>query len=526
MTADRTTDIATEARRILLEKLIADPRLDLPESVIERAGHVRFVPENTHPFIPSLLKFSESSSALWALAGLFSDAIAQNRYGLPPQSVTLDVYSASMFLMSTYMFKAENGASIWDPFLRDRLTHLDLGNLHESYRRAATNMYKAKDGVFFHLHGSLNPTNTFTMLDLPQHRLDLQGPEHYNTVLDIFKDAVAQRDSRWLDIESNEHWRQAGTICYTPEQFRLTSHGKAMENEPIYNVNRIMEDIPPVAWPTVDARYRPLAGINVLDLSRVVAGPTISSILALLGANVLRISSHTLPDTIFLYDTQIGKRDTSLNLKTPEGKLKLKQLLEDADVIVDGYRPGALEKLGFSRTYVQEVGRRRGRGIVHLRECCYGWKGEWSFRSGWQQISDALTGTPWIQGKYFGLDEPVIPLLPNSDYQTGIIGAISVCQALLQRATVGGSYNVDVSLTQFNLWYLGLGIHDDQTHHELLRMNPGFSARHDTELHPLVAKVEMLSRRSQGEGKGKIGRLEADCAAREGGPRSSHGIGV
>ncbi|OAL53148.1 CoA-transferase family III [Pyrenochaeta sp. DS3sAY3a] len=285
---------------------------------------------------------------------------------------------------------------------------MDLGKIRETYRGTATNMcacsfllfcifltfgtrYKAKDGVFFHLHGSLDTTSILHMLDLPQHRPDLQDRKHYETVRQIYRETVSKYDSEWLDIQSNEHWRQAGTICYKPEEFLMTRHGQAMANEPIYNIHHIHEDLPAVPWPCIDdPRKRPLAGIKVLDLSRVVAGPTVGSVLALLGATVLRISSDTLPDTILLFDTQIGKKDTRLNLKTAEGKKKLANLVEDADVLLDAYRPGALAKLGFSEPFLQSVAKRRGKGIVYARECCYGWKGEWAHRSGWQQISDAV----------------------------------------------------------------------------------------------------------------------------------------
>ncbi|CAF0843859.1 unnamed protein product [Rotaria sp. Silwood1] len=126
-------------------------------------------------------------------------------------------------------------------------------------------------------------------------------------------------------------------------------------------------------------------------------------------------------------------------------------ILAEADVILDGYRPGCMERLGFGRQAVHEMALKRGKGIVYARENCYGWAGPWSLRSGWQQISDCVTGVAWLQGKFLGLNEPVLPLLPNSDYQTGIVGAIAIVQALHKRAHQGGSYNVDVSLNQFNI---------------------------------------------------------------------------
>lgn len=253
--------------------------------------------------------------------------------------------------------------------------------------------YKAKDGRFFHLHGSLNTTNTLHMLGLPQHRPDLTDPDE---IKDIYRNAVAQHTASWLDIEANDFWRQPGTICYTQDEFRnATAHGRASWNEPLYTLDRVenTSSLPPVPWSSLsDPKNRPLAGIKVLDLTRVIAGPSISKILALLGADVLRISSRGIPEaTILMFDTQIGKKDAEIDLKSVEGKLKFRALLEEADVLLDGYRPGVLEKLGFGRSMVHEIARRRGKGIGYARENTYGWRGEWSGRCGYQQISDCVS---------------------------------------------------------------------------------------------------------------------------------------
>lgn len=231
------------------------------------------------------------------------------------------------------------------------------------------------------------------MLGLPQHRPDLEFPLDLAKIKTIYREAVGSRHSSALDIEANEHWRQPGVICYTPEEYAQTAHGKASIEEELYDLQRIHDNIAPVPWPpSLDEDRRPLAGIKVLDLTKVVAGPTISRVLALLGADVLRVSTSTQPEPSFiLLDGQIGKRDTDINIKTAEGKKTFQNLLEEADVVIDGFRPGALAKLGFSGQWIQEVARRRGKGIVYCRENCYGWKGEWSNRAGYQQISDCVS---------------------------------------------------------------------------------------------------------------------------------------
>lgn len=230
------------------------------------------------------------------------------------------------------------------------------------------------------------------MLGLPQHRPDLSDAA---AVKDVYRQAVGQHTAAWLDVEANEFWRQPGTICYTKDEFRNhTAHGRVSWDEPLYSIDAVTDvlTLPAVPWPTMtNALNRPLTGIKVLDLTRVIAGPTISKILALQGADVLRVSSRSIPEaSILMFDTQIGKRDVEIDLKTRPGKLAFRALLEEADVILDGFRPGVLERLGFGRTMVQEMARRRGKGIVYARENTYGWRGEWQDRCGYQQISDCV----------------------------------------------------------------------------------------------------------------------------------------
>lgn len=443
MKATGSRPISVEAARILETRLLNDPALNVPRSIAERFSSVSFEPRDATPVIPTPCKISESAAALWALVGLFAAQIDEDRYGAGegPRGVRVDVLQATLFPFSAFLFEID-GKGIWDPSVRDRTRHLDLGRFMEPYRGLATNIYRTRDGGFFHLHGSLDTTQTLNMLGLPQHRHDLTAQDTA-AIKKIYADAVAQHDARWLDLEANEFYRQAGTICYTADEFRQTAHGKASVDTPLWQIYNVNAALPAPAWPAAPGghsthRRKPLTGVRVLDFTRVIAGPTISKTLALLGADVLRISSRTVPEpSSLIFDMQIGKRDTSLDLKTKEGKMALRSLMESADVVIDGYRPGALERLGFGRAWVHEVAARRGRGIVYARENCYGWVGEWSHRSGWQQISDCVcfpfslqlrslsnarllvqvTGVSWEQGKFLGLNEPVVPLLPNSDYQ-------------------------------------------------------------------------------------------------------------
>jgi hypothetical protein len=289
--------------------------------------------------------------------------------------------------------------------------------MNQPWRRLSTNVYPTKDGRWFHLHGSMNSDKTQGMLGLQQHDPELKDEDE---IIKKYCNRVSQFDSDWLDLEANEHFRQAGTVCLTPSEYIQSEQGKAVASDPLFLLeHQAHSSLPPVPWPQMNTKsYRPLEGIKMIDLSCVIAAPTIAKLAALFGATVIRVSCDMQPDMgPLLVDGNIGKRDVTLNLKTDAGRKALDDLLLDADVVLDGYRPGALDRLGFGPAYMFGVAKRRGKGIIYIRENCYGWKGPFAHRSGWQQISDCITGVSWVMGEFLGLKEPVVPLIPNSDYQ-------------------------------------------------------------------------------------------------------------
>jgi len=218
----------------------------------------------------------------------------------------------------------------------------------------------------------------------------------------------------------------------------------------------------------------------------VIAAPAVSKLLAALGADVLKISNLDNPEIgALLVDMSTGKRDTALNLKSVDGKRDFDRLVKDADILIDGFRPGVLDRLGYDAKSLRTLSP----SLILMRENCYGFKGPLAYRSGWQQISDCLVGISWLQGKAMGLNEPVVPLLPNSDYQTGLIGAAAAIQALLTRAKDNVTFDIDLSLTQYNIWYYRLGQHNEDVWQAILERNPGFEVRHYDEMASLTGKT-------------------------------------
>lgn len=148
---------------------------------------------------------------------------------------------------------------------------------------------------------------------------------------------------------------------------------------------------PPCSLPS-SSDGRPLSGIKVLELCRIIAGPTITRILGEYGATVLKITSPNLSDVpFFQVDGNMGKHAADLDLKTSEGKAKFETLLADVDIVVDGYRPGTFDRLGYGPKQLSEMATSRGKGIVYVNENCFGYEGEWADRPGWQQIADCVS---------------------------------------------------------------------------------------------------------------------------------------
>ena len=242
--------------------------------------------------------------------------------------------------------------------------------------------------------GSLNSDPSLTALGLP---LEGEPEDTYEAAVERIQSKVLEFDAPALDDLMNNQYRQAGTTVFSAEEYLATEHAQANAKVGLYEVVRDANSSQPAGWWPENSSLpsspkRPLAGLKVIDLTRVIAGPTITRGLAELGASVMRVvSPHVVDWPRAFHDLNWGKWNTFLHLKDEGDKETLKKLILDADVVVDGYRPGVMDRLGFGREAIFELVRNRDRGIIHLRENCYGWHGDWATRSGWQGISDAAS---------------------------------------------------------------------------------------------------------------------------------------
>jgi hypothetical protein len=316
------------------------------------------------------------------------------------------------------------------------------------YRTSATNIYRCKDGRYFHLHGSMDPEPTQDSIGVP-HNMDVTTPEESWAP---YEEKLAKIDSKEMQRLASDVYKQAGTICWTTEEFKASEHGKANAHVGLYEIHDVPNTKQPACWWPESAETssrRPLAGLKVVDLTRIIAAPAMTRGLAELGASVMRVTASHITDMSNLHiDLGWGKWSSHLDFRNPSDVEKLRTLIMEADVVVQGYRPDILNKYGLGMDALLELTKNRERGLIVVRENCYGWNGPWAYRSGWQQISDACCGVSMEFGKAMGNDEPVTPVFPNSDFCTGTSGVIAVLNAILRRGAEGGSYKVDVSYCQ------------------------------------------------------------------------------
>jgi hypothetical protein len=221
------------------------------------------------------------------------------------------------------------------------------------------------------------------------------------------------------------------------------------------SIEKIGDSAPEPAWrdrsttavSSSSSSSRPLQGLRVLDLSRLLAGPTNGRTLAEHGAQVLLVNSARLVNIpAFVMDTGHGKRSSILELGEPGGLTTLKELVAGADVFTQGYRGGSLERRGLGPHDLAEIRP----GIVVVTINCYGDAGPWRGRPGWEQMAQTVSGIAVGQG---GADHPALVPAAACDYTTGYLAALGTLAALCRRADEGGSYHVRVSLCQTATWF-------------------------------------------------------------------------
>ncbi|MFF9140532.1 CoA transferase [Streptomyces albogriseolus] len=256
-------------------------------------------------------------------------------------------------------------------------------------------------------------------------------------------DAVAAVLARRSAREVEETVTAAGGLAValrTPEEW--AAHGQAAAVARLPLVERVRLDAAPAREFTAAGGnpLLPAAGLRVLDLTRVVAGPVATRTLALLGADVLRLDPPGLPELPDQHtDTGFGKRSALVDLAS--GREVFEELLARADVVVTGYRPGSLNRFGLSAEAL--AGRRPG--VVVAQLSAWGAAGPWAGRRGFDSLVQVATGIAHIEGEH---GRPGALPAQALDHGTGYLLAAGVLRALSDQADAGGGRLVRVALAR------------------------------------------------------------------------------
>lgn len=241
--------------------------------------------------------------------------------------------------------------------------------------------------------------------------------------------------------------------------------GMAVMTEPlVLQTSFVASEKPDWALPS----KRPLHGIRVLDLTRVLAGPVATRMLAGLGAQVLRIDPLDWDEPAVLPDVTLGKRCARLDLRSPEGLRSIEHLLKEADVLVHGYRPGALDGLGLSA----ERRRQLQPGLVEVSLDAYGWTGPWRDRRGFDSLVQMSSGIAQAGMETLAKDGPFPLPVQALDHSAGYLMAASALMGIVKRVQTGSGSRARVSLARMASLLTSGGVRSD-VNGSLSALTPG-----------------------------------------------------
>jgi len=367
--------------------------------------------------LPSSFRMAAAAQASIAAAGLAAAEIWKLRSGAA-QQVSVDALHAVVECRSERYLRLDGKPPpAWDP---------------------TAGVYRTRDGGYVRLHTNF---------------------AHHRAAVCKVLGCEAEREKiqaalmEW-DGEAFETAAYAGgavvSFMRSPDQWLATPHAKALAGLPVLTIEKIGE-APPRPWRGGD---RPLAGVRVLDLSRVIAGPVAGRTLAVHGADVLLVYGPNVPGIPWLtIDTGRGKLSTFIELKSEQGRARLRELLAEADIFSQGYRPQAIAAQGFSPEEAAQISP----GIVYVTLSAYGHAGPWGERRGFDSLVQTSTGFNHAEGAAAGVEGPKELPAQMLDHATGYLMAFGAMMAKARQAREGGSWHVRVSLAQTGRWLWNLG---------------------------------------------------------------------
>lgn len=356
--------------------------------------------------LPSVFPVTEFASASIGAAGTaLSGLIAL--HGRPAPAVTVDRRLASLWFAGSLRPEGWAPPPPWDPVAGD---------------------YRTADGwIRLHTNADAHRRAALGVLDVPADR-----------------ERVGAAVAAWQATDLETAVVEAGgcaAAMRTINEWDAGEPGVAVAEEPL------------VAWALTGASRRPdprptpgrpLAGVRVLDLTRVLAGPVATRFLAQLGAEVLRIDPPWWDEPGVLPEVMLGKRSSRLDLRDADARSRLLDLLADADVLVHGYRPGALDGLGLG----EDVRRSVAPGLVEVTLDAYGWTGPWAGRRGFDSLVQMSTGIADAGMRRLGRDVPTPLPVQALDHATGYLMAAAAIRAFTERLRSGRGARAALSLAR------------------------------------------------------------------------------
>jgi crotonobetainyl-CoA:carnitine CoA-transferase CaiB-like acyl-CoA transferase len=370
------------------------------------------------PQLPSSFRVGAAAQASIAAAGLAAAELWKLRSG-EAQAVSVDMRHAVVECRSERYLRVNGDPPppAWD---------------------AIAGVYRTGDKRFVRLH-----TN------FPHHRAAVCKVLNCKAERDTVQAALMQWEGEAFETAA---YAAGGVVARmrSHDDWFASPQAKALADLPPVIIEKIGEAAPK-PWP---AGERPLEGLRVLDLSRVIAGPVAGRALAAHGADVLLVSGPDLPAISWLtIDTGRGKFSCFLDLKRDEGRARFRELLAGADIFSQGYRPGALSSLGFSAAEAAAISP----GIIAVSLSAYGHDGPWAGRRGFDSLVQTATGFNHAEGQAAGIDGPKELPAQMLDHATGYLMAFGAVMAKARQAREGGSWHVRVSLAQTGRWLWDFG---------------------------------------------------------------------
>ena len=383
----------------------------------------------TDPLLPTPFRITETAAASLAAVGLAASDLWKLRTGRT-QQVSVDSRHATASLRSSKYMTMD-------------------GKPAGAERHPIMGVYPAKARRWSYLH-----------CNFPNHRdaaLKVLGVEEEDG------EAVRRAVANWDALELEEAIiaaNGAGGMVRSISEWAEHPQAAAVASLPLLEITKI-GDSPPEALPEGS---RPLSGVRVLDLTRVLAGPTCARTLAEHGADVMKITAPHLPSIgAQEYDTGHGKLSAHLDLRNNGDMETMRELVSQAEVFSQGYRPGTLAKRGLSPEDLATIRP----GIVYISLSAFGRVGPWSHRRGFDTVVQTVSGITHRQGELFPGAEPGPQFYPVSaiDYITGYLMAFGAMVALAKRVREGGSWMVQISLAQTGRWLVNRGqVHESELH--------------------------------------------------------------